>query len=140
MDQMLTAEVGLKAMVWGVSAGMEGEDPSVCTEAGLGWEDNAPFEDAAQAGSRSPLGRGGGNHLSVLAPLLPPKWEEEDGLSPHCLFTILFPLPQSAFLLGHLQGQIWRGPALFSWSSQAIPGSHVPLVVLLGLVQSPESA
>lgn len=70
VGQMLTAGVSLEA-VGGVSAfgcgggaeaGVEDTDPPrVCTHthAGLGLEDNSPFQDAAQAGSPSLLEREG---------------------------------------------------------------------------------
>lgn len=67
-DQMLTAEVGLKATRGGMSAlavgegqraEVEDEAPHIRTQAGLGQEDNSPFQDAARAGSPSLLGKGG---------------------------------------------------------------------------------
>lgn len=72
VSQMLTAGVGLEAVGGvpafgcggGAEAGVEDTDPPrVCTHAdtyaGLGLEDNSPFQDAAQAGSPSLLGREG---------------------------------------------------------------------------------
>lgn len=50
-------------------AGVEDAGPHVCThntDAGLDQEDNSPFQDAAQAGSPSLLGRGGGKCLGVF--------------------------------------------------------------------------
>lgn len=72
VGQMLTAGVGLEAVGavsafgCGGGAGADVDDtdpPRICTHtnthAGLGLEDNSPFQGAAQAGSPSLLGREG---------------------------------------------------------------------------------
>lgn len=100
---------------------MEGAGPHVCThntDAGLDQEDNSPFQDAAQAGSPSLLGRGGGKHLGVFLHFSLQNRRMKMGSIPIAFLCHLLFLPGlPARPQGHLQGQAWTRAALFNWSS-----------------------
>lgn len=120
-------------------AGVEDAGPHVCTH-NTDQEDNSPFQDAAQAGSPSLLGRGGGKHLGVFPHFSLPTRRMKMGSIPIAfLCHLLFLSSQSARPQGHLQGQAWTRAALFKWRSCYFCISAAPPVVVLGSVQDPKS-
>lgn len=90
-------------------AGVEDAGPHVCThntDAGLDQEDNSPFQDAAQAGSPSLFGKGGGKYLGVFPHFSLPNRRMKMGSIPMAfLCHLLFLSSQPARPQGHLQRQ-----------------------------------
>lgn len=121
-------------------AGVEDAGPHVCThntDAGLDQEDNSPFQDAAQAGPPSLLGREGGRYLGVFSHSSLPNRRMKMGSIPIAfLCHLLFLSSRSARPQGHLQEQAWTGAALFNRSSCSFYISAAPPVVVLGSVQA----